>query len=156
MNIRIIILSLMLLIAATPAAYSQKGLGIEPFFEENTPHNPDASVNVVSITGNKLKEHDLSIYRSVSVTGDDALAQRIERAVTRDGTKAESREVSLKKGHLYFGFYSLPPVDNDNRHMGENRYIFYLNSTLDGGRKITLIYLQGKAEPWQIRRMIKK
>ncbi len=133
MNIRIIILSLTLLIAATPAAYSQKGLDIEPFFEENTPHNPDASVNVVSITGNKLKEHDLSIYRSVSVTG-----------------------VSLKKGRLYFGFYSLPPVDNDNRHTGENRYIFYLNSTLDGGKKITLIYLQGKAEPWQIRRMIKK
>ena len=104
MNIRIIILSLTLLIAATPAAYSQKGLDIEPFFEENTPHNPDASVNVVSITGNKLKEHDLSIYRSVSVTGDEALAQRVERAVTRDGTKAESREVSLKRGRLYFGF----------------------------------------------------
>lgn len=156
MNIKNFILFLVLLIVATPAAYSQKGLGIEPFFDENTPHSPDASVNVVSITGSKLKEYDLSVYRSVSVTGDDALTRCIERAVTRDGTKAESREVSFKKGHLYFGFYALPPVDNESRHMGENRYIFYLNSTLDGGKKTTLIYLQGKAEPWQIRQMIKK
>ena len=151
-----LLLSFLLLLTAVPAAYSQKGLAIEQFFDENTPHKPDASVNVVSITGNKLDAHNLSVYRSVSVTDADALAQRIERAVARDGTKAESREVSLKKGRLYFGFYALPPVDNENRHMGENRYIFYLNSTLDGGKKTTLIYLQGKAEPWQIRQMIKK
>lgn len=146
-------LIIILLFAALslPMANAQQGMAIEQFFNEGIPHAPDAKVSAVSITGRQLESQgNLSVYRSVSVTGDSELIMKIERAVTRDGTKAESREVSLKDGRLYFGFYTMPPLEN------ENRYIFYLNSTLSGGKKATLIFLQGKASPYEIRKMIKR
>ena len=146
-----LILTLLLTVLSVTAAQAQDRMAIQPFFNDGIPHAPDAKVTAVSVTGNQLKSHgNLSIYRSVSVTGDSELIRKIERAVTRGGTKAESREVSLKDGRLYFGFYTMPPLGN------ENRYIFYLNSTLAGGSKATLIYLQGEASSAEIQRLIKR
>ncbi len=51
---------------------------------------------------------------------------------------------------IYFGFYTMPPAGK------ENRYIFYLNATLAGGTKTTIIYMQGKAGEASIKKMIKK
>lgn len=149
-NMKPLIPTLLLTLVLVPAARAQEGMAIEPFFDDGIKHRPGAEVTAVSVTGKQLQNSNLSIYRSVSVTGDPSLTQDMERAVTRDGAKAESREVSLKDGHLYFGFYTLIPQGK------EYSYMFYLNSTLTGGSKTTLIYMQGKAEPYEIRNMIKR
>lgn len=133
-----------------PWAIAQDRLEIASFLNDGIEHAPQAQVTTVSITGKQLKQHNLSIYRSISVTGDQELTRQIERAVTHDGAKADSREVSFKDGRLYFGFYTLPPHDK------ENRYIFYLNSEPTGGNKTTLIYIQGKASPEKIQEMLKR
>jgi len=145
-----LIIQLLFLIAAAAAATAQTGLAVEPFFDDGLPHADGADVTAVAISGKKLKPHGLSIYRSVSVTGDQALADRIERAVTRDGTKAESREVSLKSGRLHFGFYTLPPLN------GEHRYLFYLNSAPGKNGKTTIIFMQGTAPPEKINSMLNR
>lgn len=150
MDMKPLILILLLTLLTAPLTSAQEGMAIAPFFDEGVQHAPGAEVTSVSITGTRLKDYNLNTYRSMSVSGDPDLTRKIERAVTHDGVKAESRKVSLKDGHLYFGFYTLPPLDTDNR------YIFYLNSTLAGGNKVTLIYLQGKAESSEILKMLKR
>ena len=145
---RHLILILMIICSSLARADAQTGLAIERFFDDGLTHAPGADVTAVDITGSKLKAYDLSIYRSVSVTDDESLTAKIERAVAHDGAKALSREVSLKSGRLYFGFYILPSVNH------ENRFIFYLNSTLSGGKKVILIYMQGKASQQQIQKML--
>lgn len=145
-----LIIPLLLTLLSPLLANAQNGMAIEQFFDDGLPHAQGADVTAVSITGNKLKDYNLDIYRSVSVTGDPELIRKIERAVTRDGTRAESREVSLKEGHLYFGFYTIP------LKAGDSGYMFYLNTTLTGGNKATLIYMQGEASPEEIKSLIKR
>lgn len=141
---------LTLILVASLSAIAQQKLAIMPLLDNATSTNPSAEIASVEVSGKQLKPHNLSIYKSLSVSGDAALAEKMERAVMHDGTSAESREVSLRDGRLYFGFYTMPPAGN------ENRYIFYLNATLAGGSKTTIIYMQGKAGEASIRKMIKK
>jgi len=135
---------------STLCAIAQEGLSVNRFFTDNLQDKSPGTITSVVITGEQLAKHNLSVYRSVSVTGDEALTAQMERAVTHDGVKAKSREVSLKNGRLYFGFYTLTPAGK------ENRYLFYLDNTITGGNKTMIIYMQGTATQAQISEMIKR
>ena len=83
-------------------AYADR-LNVAPFFKEDFARN--SSVTMIAFSGEQTDWKGLTIYKSVSVTGDPAKADEIARNVGKDGAKAEFKETSFKDGRLYFGFY---------------------------------------------------
>ena len=87
--------------------------------------------------GRALKDYKLSLFNSLTVANDPALAKQVEDALAKDARSAVDREVHYKDGRLHYAFYNLGADSN-----GLNRYILY-----SGGSPIVLIYLEGKAKP---------
>lgn len=128
-------------------AYGQSGLNVAPFFDGNYASNP--KVTMISMTGNQLGVQGMRVYKSISVTDDTELADKIGNAVAKDGVHAVAKDVSYKKGVLYYGFYSLG---------GEGisrRYLLYLNRRPTGKEKTTLIFIEGNLDVEAVKRMIK-
>ena len=107
--------------------------------------SPDAVETEIS--GSPLKNSALEVYRSITLT-DPALTGEIEELVIKDGADAETRQVRYIEGRLYYAYYIFKPVDN------YRRYLFFINSFLKGGKKMTLIYMAGEATPEQIKKLI--
>ncbi len=146
--IRWIVFTVMLLVCTVSGtAYAQK-LNVSPFFKEAFAKNP--AVTMVSFSGEQTDWKGLSEYKSVSVAGNDEMADAIARSVKKDGAKAEFKETSYKDGKLYFGFYGL---GGEGRH---RKYLFYLDLRPKGKEKTTLIYIEGDWSPEQIKTMITK
>lgn len=138
-------IALIALLAIWPTAIAQEGLKISQFFSETYGTQP--SVSSVTISGDKIKDNDLSLYRSVTVT-DAAEGEKMAAAVKSDGVKASQKEISYVNGKLCFGFITLPPVNK------RNRYILFLNAFLNGGEKALLIYMEGNVSPEKISSML--
>ena len=101
------------------------------------------------ITGAPLKPYSLSTFHSLAVTEDPLLALPLEKAAVADGAHALWKETVNKGGRMESGVYELKP-------QGKNRrYVLYLNSFLSGGNEAIIIYLEGKATPQQIKKLIK-
>lgn len=145
---RLYLLMAMLAISMT-ALYAQSSLNIAQLFDGRYQNDPDAVETL--ITGSSLRPYNLSVYRSITITGDKSHAEVIEPLVRRDARKAVDREVINKAGRLYFGFYHMPPTSS-----GDERYILYLNRHPVGGNKIILLYLEGSASQQQVKRLLKK
>ena len=137
---------LSLLIATAIASAQDKSLNVARFFTEEIASLP--SVTLVRITGDHAKWKDFERYASISVKGDDALADRLAAAVKKDGANAESKETSYRNGRLYFGFYSLGSKND------ERRYLFYLDRRPAGGDKTTLIFISGDLSPEDVKKII--
>lgn len=144
---RLIIIAAMILLSVRWAA------AVEPpavtTYLNGRPHK-DAKASEAVVTGSALKPYDLDEYRGLTLTDSPAEAAKIEKAVVTDARTAADREISYRDGKIYYAFLTLPPRD------GRNRYVFYLNQHLVGGDKIVLIYMRGKADAAQIKKMIKK
>ena len=110
--------------------------------------DPSAAVTVV--TGKPLKSYNLEEYRGLTILHTPEKASMIETTVKQDAAKAEDKEISYRKGSLYYAFLTLPPLQ------GKKQYLFYLNQTLAKGDKVILIYMRGDASADKIRKMIKK
>ncbi len=123
-------------------------LNVSQFFKEDFAKNP--SVTMVAFSGDQTAWKGLTLYKSVSVSGDSAKADEIARNVRKDGAKAEFKETSFKDGKLYFGFYGLGG-DGENR-----KYLFYLDLRPKGKDKTTLVYIEGNWTPEEVKRMITK
>lgn len=137
----------MILVVATLGAYAQEGLNVAPYFSDSYATNAD--VTMISLSGKQLEGKGLTKYKSVSVTGNPLLADKISAAVSKDGIKAKSKEVSYKEGQLYFGFYSL---GGSGSH---RKYLLYLNRRPVGKEKTTLIYIEGSLDDEAVKKMIK-
>ena len=123
-------------------------MNISPFFKEEFAKNP--AVTMVAISGKQAGWKGLTSYRSVSISGDDAKADEMARAVRKDGANAVLKETSFKKGRLCFGFYGLGGE-------GANRkYLFFLDLRAQGKSKTTLVYLEGDWTPDQVKKLITK
>ena len=142
---RLLLSITILLIAVAPAA-AQKGLNINQLFDGRYRANKYATETV--ITGSQLAPMNLTVYRALTIYRQPMLAEKIEKLVIKDGDKSDSSEVRYNSGRLYYGFYVLKPKD------GNNRYILYLNKGTGNSNVITLIYLEGKASPAQVKSMI--
>lgn len=128
-------------------AYGEK-LNVLPLFKESFAKN--ASVTMVSFSGEQADWKGLSLYKSVSVSGNDEKADEIASCVRKDGVKAEFKETSYKDGKLYFGFYGL---GGEGHH---RKYLFFLDLRPKGKEKTTLIYIEGDWTPDQVKNMIIK
>lgn len=120
-------------------------LNIDKFFSSRYSSNPKVTVIDVS---NHSHTEKIRTYRSISVAGDPALADKIAEAVAKDGSHAASKEVSYKDGILYYGFFSMGGT-------GENRrYILYLNRRPTGKEKTTLVYIEADMDEAAVKKMI--
>lgn len=134
----------------TMAAVAQKGLNINRLFDGR--YKKATGATEIIVTGSQANEIGLMIYHSVSVT-DKTQAEIIENLVVKDGAQAIDKEVEYRNGQLYYGFYTMKKVKSDNR------YIFFLNQNLakkSSKNMVTLIYMEGKATPSQIKKFIRK
>lgn len=139
-------LLLALMMAGTSVASAQSTLAVGSLFDGRYRNRPDATETVIS--GEALKEYNLSTFRSVTLTGADTGWQDIEKMVKRDGQNAVNKEEKVVNGHLLGAFYELP------RQGSKHRYLFYLNQFLKGGDKVMIIYLEGKAGPKEVRELL--
>lgn len=146
--------ALIILILATVSAISvsaQKGLNVENVFSEKYATQPNAVATFIS--GDKVADYDLSLYRSLSLSCDTTTASEIEHLVLSDGTKATYKEVSYREGHLRYGFFVMPTQSGTS----PNRYIFFVGKPTENDKsktKIVVIYMQGSASTKQIKKMI--
>ncbi len=144
--IRWMALTVVLLLSIISATANAEKLNVSPFFKEDFAKNP--AVTMVSFSGEQTDWKGLTAYKSVSVTGNEEMADAIARGVRKDGAKAEFKETSFKDGKLYFGFYSL---GGEGRH---RKYLFYLDLRPKGKNKTMLIYIEGDWSPEQVKTMI--
>ncbi len=136
-------------LACSMAAAAQDGLAINGMFAGQFKNAKGASETYIS--GGELKKMNLRLYRSVTIDKPSAeTVASIERLVKHDGASAVEREVQLRSGRLYYGLYSLEPRG------ATNRYILYLNNTGENNGKLILVYLEGKADIAQLKKMLKK
>lgn len=145
---RWVTLSVILLLTTAGSIAYGKELNVSPFFKEDFAKHP--SVTMVSFSGEQADWEGLSVYRSVSVSGDTEKADAIARGVKKDGAKAEFKETSYKDGKLYFGFYGL---GGQGRH---RKYLFYLDFRPKGRDKTTLVYIEGDWSADEVKKMITK
>lgn len=129
-------------------ALAQDGLAINRLFG-NSRGNEWGSETYIS--GGQLRKMKLELYRSITVENPQPeTVAEIERLVKRDGAGAAEREVQLRAGKLYYGLYRFRPQG------GLNRYVLYLNSALEGSGKVILVYIEGKADIAQLKKLLKK
>ena len=138
---------LILMAVVSVTAVAQENLSIGRLFDGRYHDEPRAAETYIA--GGKLSGYDLSLYRSLTLTGMPQEAAPIEKLVTHDAAGAVDREVSYRDGGLYYGFYELKPVKSTRR------YLFYLNQNRNKGDKIIIIYLEGKASRDKIKAMLK-
>lgn len=140
------ILLLGLIFVSTAGAAAQSNLAVGSLFDGRYRNSPDATETVIS--GEALKEYNLSIFRSISLTGSNTRWQEIEKMVRQDGHNAVSKEEKIVNGRILGAFYELPSQN------GKHRYLFYLNRILNGGDKVMIIYLEGKAGLKEVRELL--
>lgn len=136
-----------LILITSLSSFAREKLNIDPYFEKESISSPGVSVikyQDMEIDGHRLKE-----YRSITVTGNKVLADRLRAAVSKDGVNAEAKETSYKAGELYFGFYSL------GGKAESKRYILYLNRRPLGEEKSTLIFMEGDVDMKFVRKILK-
>ena len=121
---------------------AQTGLHIASVFNGQYRQRKDATE--VLLKGKKISQYKLSLFRSLTLPPSNAERDRIERLVQADARQAIDKEVSLRGGHLYYGFYQLKPQGRTRR------YIFYRNNALHpskagDNKTLTIIYMEGTA-----------
>ncbi len=146
--LRWITISVILMLSLADSYAQSRKLNVSPFFKEDFAKNP--AVTMVSFYGEQTDWKGLTLYKSVSVSGDYEKAEAIARSVRKDGAKAEFKETSFKDGKLYFGFYGL---GGEGRY---RKYLFYLDLRPKGKDKTTLVYIEGDWSPEQVKNMITK
>lgn len=142
-----ILIIMLLVIAGVMRSYAQGGLNVAPFFTESYVSSP--SVTMVSYSGDELESKGISKYKSIAVADNKTLADKIAKAVAKDGSLAKSKEVVYKEGTLYFGFYSM---GGKGKH---RKYLLYLNRRPAGKEKTTLIYIEGNIDAETVKKMLK-
>ena len=155
---RITTIMMICLLLAT-AASAQEGLNINKLFDKNliTDEWVTRELNGVTeiiVTGKKAKEMGLATYHSVSIKhGTKQEREPFEKLVLKDGANAIDKDVEYRNGQLYYGFYTLKPNKRNKR------YIFYLNQNLarkSPSNVVTVIYMEGKKSPEEVKKLIRK
>lgn len=143
---KLIIITLLAVLTSV-AGYARSKLNIDTFFDNET--ISQNGVTMISYHDWQISGHKLKEYKSVTISGNKTLADRLLAAVKKDGANAESKETSYKGGNLYFGFYSMGGTGN------HRRYLLYLNRRPAGEEKSTLIYIEGDVDTGFIRNLLK-
>lgn len=137
---------IMISLVVSMGAAGQTGLNVAKLFDGRYRNNPNASETIMS--GEPLKQYKFELFHSVELKNMPEEADTLEQLVMKDGASAINKEVKYVGGHLYAGFYQLPPVKS------MNRYLFYLNKNLIKEHKILMIYIEARVEWSDVRQFI--
>lgn len=151
------IMMICLLFAST--AVAQAGLNINRLFNEQLKTESWVTQELngrteIIVTGKKAQEMGLSTYHSLSLSNaSKSERDNIVNLLVKDAAQALDKDVEYRNGQLYYGFYTLKPNKKNKR------YIFYLNQNL--ARKspqnvVTIIYMEGKKSPEEVKKLIRK
>lgn len=144
---------LLLTFALTGFAQSQT-LHISQFMSNDKTRKTDGSKELY-VSGKKLQPYNLSFYHSftlVSKSDHASLAKQIESAVRADAKAALDKEIVEMSGHLYHAILTLTP----DKKTGNNRYIFYKDTSLKGsGKEVIVVYMEGMATVEEIEKNFK-
>lgn len=130
---------------------AQEGLQINAFFDKEYQRRENATE--VLVKGKKLKPYNLTLFRSITLKNAPDEAIKIEQCLLKDAEQAVETIGANFADRLYYGFYCLPPHNND-----KYRYIFYrnLSAKKDIQRdEVTLVYMEGYATLDEIEKMFK-
>ncbi|MGM9804145.1 MAG: DUF6108 family protein [Muribaculaceae bacterium] len=110
------------------------------------------SVTAVKVKGERLKQYNLSSFRSITVAADKKLATWVQKQVVHDAQLATDREEGIKSGQLQYGFYVFR-----NKNKRTFRYIFFRNNKPDDAdvTDVTMVYMEGKATLSELKQMFK-
>lgn len=141
------ILILVIALLTPLAVAAQKGLHVDEVFTGRYVKLPTAVVTYIS--GNKLKDYDLSLYRSITLKCDQKTAAEVENMVMNDGATSQDKETAYQGGHLRYGFFQLPKSGS------ANNYLFFIRKAVDADNvKVTVIFMSGRATKQRILKMI--
>ena len=110
---------------------------------------PEKQMKETFIQGSQLQPYHLKQYRSVSLTGDDAVLAEVSRLVLADAGTATDQEVHYQGGNL---IYAILTFQGDT---GDNRYVCYQCVTKAGRHSITLVYMTGPATLDDLKKLFK-
>lgn len=144
-----IIIILLLIATCSFWLSAQSNLKVGRFFTDDVISRKN--VTVVEVKSRDLKAYKLTVFKSVTVDNDAAMAQSIETCVKADAQKAIEKETGLRGGRLYYGFYTFS-LSKD-----KNCYIFYRNNLLVRGAKpqTTVVYMEGTASLAELKNLYK-
>lgn len=126
------------------AAGAQENLAIAQIFDSGYAKRQD--VEEIILKGKSLKYANLSLFRSVKVTGNNAIASKMEKLVAIDARKASNKEMRAKGGQLVFAFLAF------KKEGGEYAYIFFRQSHQKTKAVAAVVYMEGKMTPNEVKR----
>lgn len=126
------------------AAGAQENLAIAQIFNSGYAKRQD--VEEIILKGKSLKYANLSLFRSVKVTGNSAIASKMEKLVAIDARKASDKEMRAKGGQLVFAFLAF------KKEGGEYAYIFFRQSHQNAKGVAAVVYMEGKMTPNEVKR----
>ena len=143
-RILLIIIALMLLVWTASA---QGRLQVGAVFDGKVV--PAKQMKETFIQGSQLRPYNLKHYRSVSLTGDDAVLAEVSRLVLADAATATDQEVHYQSGNLIYAILTFQGGD------GGNRFVCYQCVTKAGHHSITLVYMTGPAMLDDLKKLFK-
>lgn len=144
-----IILLIIVTCLAVPKLCAQEGLNVSRLFDGR--YKKETNAIEVLVKGSKLEPFQLTLFRSLTVKDAPKEFERIEELVTLDGAQAIDKETGMIGGKLYYGFYRLPPKNE------QYRYLFFRNSSLRQveSNEVTVVYMEGYATLEELKQMFK-
>lgn len=112
---------------------------------DGTYRNANYAIETI-VTGKQIKDYDLTLYHSLSVT-DSAAIHDLNRLVVSDMTQAINKEVGMRKGMINYGFFEFSPLE-----LRKNRFVFFFSND----SKAVLIYMEGDTSIEKIKSIIKR
>lgn len=135
----------MTFMALALTASAKKSEGVDALFDGR--YNTDPSATVTIVQGG-MESYGLDIYKSISLAkADDKDVADMEKAVLEEAHNIDNREMIYSGGKLYYAFLDLST-------RGHGKYVFYLNKQPKNGRKVILIYMEGKASVADVKKML--
>lgn len=150
---RITTILLLMTIALTGFAQSNS-LHISQFMSNDKNRKTDGTKELY-VSGKKLHSYNLTFYHSFMLLNKNdygSLAKQMETAVRADAKTALDKEIVEMGGHLYHAVLTLTP----DKKTGNNRYIFYKDTSLKGaGKEVIVVYMEGIATVEEIEKNFK-
>lgn len=131
----------LLLLAFSTLAKGQDNLNVSRIFDTYG-KSKGATMVVLSGKTDELKPYKLDLFKSITLTLTDDIADDIQQCLKADKHRAKKIKEVVNDGIIWSGYYQLP-----EHQRNINRYILFKQNT---NRQATLIYMEGKMESEQL------
>lgn len=135
-----LLISLWLFTAIAFSGAVQTGLNIDKIFGGKYVSDPQVSETLMSGNHRYLRENSLTTLATFKGPAP-SYVPTITPLVLADAHRATGRNVRYEHGKLYFAFLVLPQVEV--KGVKYNRYLYYLDTSINRGKNVVVVYLEG-------------